>query len=242
MELRSELTALLPELRGAGATDSAALFDSVARLLTHLAGAGAPVVVFLDDVHWFDEASAALFHYVVRAVVDSRVFFAGAARPGELSDNPAALRMMRGLSREGRSTSLELGPLGPAAIAALARRLSPGVDADRVVRESEGNPLLALELSRALETGNPAGLDSMGGLIAERLSRLDVGASDLLSWARRLARASSSRRSSASPASSPSISWLGWASSNATDSYERPPTGGASTSHTTCYERVPTKN
>src|SRR5207248_3293667 len=83
------------------------------------------------------------------AVADARVLFACAARPGEMSDNPAALKMMRGLAREGRSTSIELGPLDPAAITEIARRLSPSVDADRVVRESEGNPLLALELSRA---------------------------------------------------------------------------------------------
>src|SRR5579859_1962999 len=103
-ELRPELTALLPELGGSGASDRAALFDSVARLLVHLAGARAPVVVLLDDAHWFDEASAALFHYVARAVVDARVLLACAARPGELSDNPAALRMVRGLMRERCST------------------------------------------------------------------------------------------------------------------------------------------
>jgi DNA-binding SARP family transcriptional activator len=187
-ELRSELTALMPELGGAGASDRIALFDSVARLLRHLAGKAAPLVVLLDDAHWFDEASAAMLHYVARAVAEPHVLFACAARPGELSDNPAALRMVRGLLREGRSRSLELGPLEPTAIAAIARRLSPDVDAERVVRESEGNPLLALELSRALESGNPAAWDSMGGLIAERLAGLEASVSDLLSWAAALGR------------------------------------------------------
>jgi DNA-binding SARP family transcriptional activator len=193
--LRADLAPILPELGGAESggphVDRGRLFDGVGRLLATLAGR-APLAVLLDDVQWLDDASAALFHATARAPTASRVRFAYAARGEELADNVAALRLVRGLAREGRLSRVDLGPLDAEATSALARALDPGVDASRVVDESAGNPLFAIEVVRALargRTGAPAPLaESLAGFIDERLARLDDDARDLVPWAAALGR------------------------------------------------------
>jgi DNA-binding SARP family transcriptional activator len=188
--LRSELAVLLPELGGGPAVsvDRTSVFDAVVRLLVHLSRTDGLVVVELDDLQWFDEASAALLHYTARAVSGTQVLIACAARPGELSDNPAALRLVRALDRDARSEPLELGPLTAESSAALARALVPGVDVERIVRDGAGNPLFVLELTRALDRGDGSALETLGGLISERLERLDDASRDLVAWAAALGK------------------------------------------------------
>lgn len=158
------------------------LFDAVARLLRQL-GTTAPVAVILDDIQWFDEASAALLHFVARAVSPSRVVLACGARDEELADNPSAVRLVRAMQRDGRVQEVALSPLDASATAALARAIDPGVDLERVARESAGNPLFALEIARALAHGGAELSDSLQGLIADRLGRLDERALELAQWA-----------------------------------------------------------
>jgi DNA-binding SARP family transcriptional activator/tetratricopeptide (TPR) repeat protein len=186
--IRPELAALVPALGGTGPHDRVSMFEAVVRLLLHLSDVSGPVVMLLDDLHWFDEASAGLLHYVARAVRRARVFIACGTRPGELSDNPAALRLVRGLSRERLSQTIELGSLDEEATAALSRAIAPDVDLERVVRDSAGNPLLALELARALARDAGAVWESIADLIAERLACLDAAALDLVSFAAALGK------------------------------------------------------
>jgi DNA-binding SARP family transcriptional activator/tetratricopeptide (TPR) repeat protein len=186
--LRARLAALFPALSDyGGAADRASQFEAVTELFVHLSSSG-PVGVLLDDLQWFDEASAALLHYIARTLGHARVFVLCAARSGELSDNATALRLVRGLSRDGRLRGLELGPLDPDATEELVRGLMPGVDASRLVADSAGNPLFACELARAASRGPDSTGESLGGLIAERLSRLDERARELASWAAALGR------------------------------------------------------
>jgi DNA-binding SARP family transcriptional activator len=187
--LRSDLAALVPELGGSGSPhDRTSMFDAVVRLLVHLAGASGPLVVLFDDIHWLDEASAGLLHYVARALAGARVLLACGARGGELSDNAAALRLVRGLSRQQLSETLELGPLEPDATLLLCRSIASEVDLERAVRDSAGNPLLAVELTRAIAR-NPDGVwESIEGLITERLARLEPPTLDLVSWAAALGK------------------------------------------------------
>ena len=80
---------------------SSGLFETVAEWLSP-ARRSRPVVA-LDDVQWIDEATAALFHYIARSRPTGITALACAARPGDLADNPAALRLVRSLTREGGS-------------------------------------------------------------------------------------------------------------------------------------------
>ncbi len=182
--LRSDLAALLPELApgAAAATERARLFDAVARLLDRLASA-APAVVLLDDVQWLDESSAALLHFVARATSASRVLVGVAARPGELEANGPAAALLRSLARELGLGRLELGPLAAGDTAALAHSIDAGVDGARVHAESDGNPLFALEIARALARGESALPDSLASLIADRFAHLSAPGLALLPWA-----------------------------------------------------------
>src|SRR5262249_12060811 len=111
-------------------------------------------VIILDDVQWFDEASAALLHFAIRGLSRSRVAFACGARPSELHDNPVAQRLLRSLSRERRLVTIELSPLGASEIGELVSAVARDVAAERVFAESEGNPFFALEITRALGSGD----------------------------------------------------------------------------------------
>src|SRR5262249_9563026 len=178
------LAPLLPELGdGVSGGDRNRLFDAVARLLTDLTREGRTVAVLLDDVQWFDDASAALLHFVARAIADSRVLLACAARSTDVHDNPAVAGVGRALGRDGRLRQLQLGPLDEASVRELVRAIEVPVDVDRVVAESEGNALFALEIARALAGGSPPLSDTVEGLIVERLAQLDERARDLVPWA-----------------------------------------------------------
>jgi len=183
----AELAPLLPELGPpAPASDEGRLFDAVVRALATLATAR-PLLVVLDDAQWLDERSSALLHAAARSLHDAPVLVACAARAAELADNPAALRVARALARGDAATRLELGPLAAAEVAALARSLDPALDAARLHAESEGNPLLALELARALRAGGGP-TRSLDLLLAERLERVAGPARELLPWAAALGR------------------------------------------------------
>ena len=145
--------------------DRASLFDAVVQMLS---GAG---MLAIDDLQWIDEASAALLHYVARKT-DLRIVCA--ARVGEIDDNPHASRLVRDLARDKRLTQVDIGPLTKEETSAL---IAGAADHDRVVKESGGNPLFALELARAQSTG------SLTQVIASRLAQLDGRARDLVSWA-----------------------------------------------------------
>jgi DNA-binding SARP family transcriptional activator len=184
--IRADLAPLLPELGGGDddrSRDRNRLFDAVTHVLAKLAPSGAPLVVVLDDIQWFDEGSAALLHFAARGLGGARVLFACGARSDELADNAAATRTLRALTRDGRVQSIDLAPLDPEAIAELARTLDPSVDAARVVKESSGNPLFAIEVARALgQPGMPVA-ESLAALIADRLARLDETAREVMPWA-----------------------------------------------------------
>ena len=189
-DVRQQLAPLFPEL---GETPSdpeskARLFDGVARLLRELSSRAA-LVIAIDDLHWLDEASAGLLHYVARVSVGTRVAIACATRDGELDDNLAALRFVRALRHEGRLLPLAIVPLGAKDTQRLVRAVAgPGVDDARVYRESGGNPLFAIEVARALSGGEREGPQVLRGLLEERLLRVAPRARDLVVWAAALGR------------------------------------------------------
>ena len=188
--MAADLLPLLPEAsQGApGAGDRNRSFDAVTRLLPMLAPTGTPVLVVLDDIQWFDEASAALLHFAVRALARSRVLFACGVRPVELYDNPVVMRVLRSLTRERHLVEIALAPLDAQDTLELARALSSKVDASRIFADSEGNPFLALEIARALEAGEDPLARSLEQLIGDRFDRLGPTAAQLLTWTAALGR------------------------------------------------------
>ena len=161
-------------------TDRARLFDRVVELLK---SSGKKRIV-LDDLQWLDEASAALLHYVSRAIRGTPVQMACAARAGELDANEAASRVIRELTREHRVLHIPLEPLTPAETRKLAEHVGASDAVDRVVAESAGNPFFAIELARASGSSST----SLDQLLSDRLSQLDPRARELVSWAAAIGR------------------------------------------------------
>ncbi|MCB9746489.1 MAG: AAA family ATPase, partial [Alphaproteobacteria bacterium] len=155
------------------------LYAAMSELVAQLADPGG-VVLALDDVHWADEASTALMHFVTRSLLDRPVLTVLIARDGELAEHQALQRGLAGLRRAMPLDTRRLGPLDPEATARLARSVDPNVDARDIHAQSSGNPLLTLELARSGQGG--AG-QAVGAIIRDRLLALPEEARELLRWA-----------------------------------------------------------
>ncbi len=109
-----------------------------------------PIVVAIDDVQWLDSSSARVLSFALRRLSAERVGLLASLRVGpEASDEPLPL----GLPHSGVAR-LQVGPLP---MDPLGRLLRAEVDAQiphpvlaRIHRVSNGNPLFALEIARAV--------------------------------------------------------------------------------------------
>jgi DNA-binding SARP family transcriptional activator len=179
---KAVLAALIPELSEevVQLDDSSRLYDVVVHVLASIAER-APLVVLLDDLHWVDEQSLALLHFTVRQLADLDVSFLASARAAELDDNIACVRVIGALRRDGAVVGLGIGPLAPDTIAELTAPIAPGADTAGIAAVTNGNPLYALEMARALARGDEP-LSRIDALIGDRLARLDESASALVLW------------------------------------------------------------
>lgn len=155
------------------------LFSSLSQLVREESDER-PVVLVFDDTQWCDASSAAALHYVVRTNRDRPLLGVLAARDGEVQDNMPLQQALRGLRSAGLLHELKLRPLTDASTARLIAAHAPEADAERLSRESGGNPLFAIELARA---GNDAaGSGALNQLVRERLARLDPNGAEVLRW------------------------------------------------------------
>jgi len=159
------------------------LFASVIELLAARAHSAPPVLLQLDDIHWCDEASAELLHYVVRMTRHRPITVILTARSGELPDNEAIMRVLRGFRRAGWLEEMNLAPLSREDTEQLVNLVAPSADADAVFDESAGNPLYAIELARATDRTGKLAQSTVAGLIRDRIDRLPATASNVLKWA-----------------------------------------------------------
>ena len=133
--------------------------------------AGRPVFMVIEDLHWVDDASGELVNYLVRAA-------ATRAWAGVTTRRPEGTWEMD--NQLPHVTTIELRPLTDddirrVAIEASERSLSDGT-LDLIVERSQGNPLFALELTRAAGRGEVAQLpDSVEKVISSRIDELPPG-------------------------------------------------------------------
>ena len=159
------------------------LYATVAEQLAALARERPPVILVLEDIHWLDEASAALLAQTLRALRHLPLLVLLTARDGELPDNPPILGLLRGLRHDRLLEEIELLPLSPAETSLLAGRIAPGIDGRRVAAESGGNPLLAQELAQALGAGTDGVPRTLQALVRDRIERLPSLAAEILQTA-----------------------------------------------------------
>jgi len=158
------------------------LFDGVARAVAQWACAASAAVLALDDVHWLDEASVELLHHIVHAGARSPVLVLLGGRSGEMHDNEPLQEAMRSFRHEARLVEIELAPLTAAAMADLVGTVAAGVDAQDVLAGSGGNPLIAIEIARALSHGQVAESRSLADLVRDRIEGLPDETADVLRW------------------------------------------------------------
>ncbi len=196
---RNELSRLLPEL-GTGAGPSGTgeainLFEAIVQLLDRLA-TRRPLVLVLEDVHWADETSLRLLHFLGRRIAHAPVLVLATVR-----DDAASTTLLRQvldeLAGEGVLARVPLAPLSRAETATLVERMLPSAAAHpergaieaQTWRTSEGNPFIATETARMLaRSGTVADPGDLP--LPERVRRLIVGRLDRLTErGRRLAGA-----------------------------------------------------
>ena len=118
-----------------------------------------PIILFIDDMHWADSASLALIHYIARCIVSERVLLLASYRSEELTSDaeghphPLA-ETLRTMRREDLFTEIILSSLSRTSVAKMAENMIGGSlqqeFAEKLARESRGNPLFVIESLRML--------------------------------------------------------------------------------------------
>jgi DNA-binding SARP family transcriptional activator len=169
------------------------LFDAVARAIF---APGSPILLVADDIHWADHESLQFLHYLLRVEPTARLLVVATARREEIDQWHPLDELLTGLHALDRCTEIQIERLTQAETAMLAERFTGRAfaepDADRLHRETEGNPLFVIESLRA---GWTSGTDVRGrmspkiqAVIEARLAKLSEPARELVSLAATIGR------------------------------------------------------
>lgn len=130
------------------------LFDNLARFFQALADPNG-VLIFLDDLHWADQGTLALLHYLLRRLREARVLFLAAYREEALDRAHPLSAALAEWNRERLATRVALGRLSVAEtgalLAALFGQATVSLEfSEAIHRETEGNPFFIEEVVKSL--------------------------------------------------------------------------------------------
>lgn len=129
------------------------LYEVLARSLARI-GNGQPLVLLLEHLHAGDVSLEAL-SYIVRRLGATPTLIVGTYRPSEVDRAHPLQRLMQSFYDDARWLHLHLHPLERRAfrqlLAACTQEQPSEVLLDRLFEATEGNPLFALELLRAMD-------------------------------------------------------------------------------------------
>ena len=130
------------------------LFDNIARVFQNLATPRG-LLIFLDDLHWADQGTIHLLHYLLRHLRNDRVLMLGAYREVELDRAHPLANALIEWNRERLATRVSLARLSRADTGALVAALFGQENiSDEFVqvlfRETEGNPFFIEEVVKSL--------------------------------------------------------------------------------------------
>ena len=153
-EIESKLGPLAPNAALSPSEERLRLFDNTARFLQSLASERG-LLVFVDDLHWADQGTLSLLHYVLRRVRSDRVLVLAAYREIELDRAHPLASALVDWNRERLATRVALGRLSLAETGALLATLfgQESVSEEFVAalyRETEGNPFFIEEVVKSL--------------------------------------------------------------------------------------------
>lgn len=130
------------------------LFDNIARFLRSLANKHG-LLLFLDDLHWADQSTLVLLHYVLRHLRSSRLLVVVAYRDIELDSNHPLIDTLAEWNRERLATQIVLERLSRAEteellVGLIEQENHAPAFAEAIYRETEGNPFFVEEVVKAL--------------------------------------------------------------------------------------------
>jgi class 3 adenylate cyclase len=185
-----DLLVFLPELETGGRTrhpDRDALFGAMLRLLRDLARGG-PITLVIEDLHWAEEGSLALFRFLSGLAETAPFLLVGTYRDDELPRGHPLRPVLAEVERRADVVGIHLKPLGPVE----ASRLLGGADdvgairqdeRDRIIALSEGNPLCLEELARSAADPTGALPLTIAEAVVRRIGSLDDDARRLVLYA-----------------------------------------------------------
>ena len=159
-----EISRLLPQLRRlfndipapmelAPAQSQRLLFNAVGDLLARMA-VNSPILLLLEDLHWADAGSLALFGHLARMVPRISVLMMGTYRDDEIAANSSLAQTLEELTRLHLIEQLSLRGLPQEAVAAIIRILGKREPTPAFVAQlhqtTNGNPFFVGELVRHL--------------------------------------------------------------------------------------------
>jgi hypothetical protein len=172
---------------GDAAADREHLFETLSGTIRRGAGERGLGLLLLDDAHVADASSCELLHHVVRTASRVPLLTVLACRPAELDDNAELVRVLVALRRRYPVEEIHLQALPPEAVAALVEGEAPPAALEHLVRDSAGNPLVALEMARASATGGGVSR-TLSDLVLARIAGLPEATGLLVRWASVLER------------------------------------------------------
>ncbi|GIW04091.1 MAG: hypothetical protein KatS3mg059_0711 [Thermomicrobiales bacterium] len=169
------------------------LFDAISQAI--LAGSR-PLVLIADDLHWCDQETLHVLHYLLRLQPHARLLVIATARREEIDDQHPLAEIVTSLRAMDRLIELPLQRLSRGEAAALAEHLMgrslASSDQARLYQETEGNPLFIVETLRAgwgsADAGQARVSPRVQAVIEARLARLSGPARDLISIAATIGR------------------------------------------------------
>lgn len=152
--LNPYLALLLPELgQPAKEADKETLLEAIGSALASMA-ALEPCAVFLDDLHWADEATLELLPALADRLAGLPLLILGAYRSDEITRGHRLRWVRNELRRRRRLREINVEPLDPGESATLTERVFGAPPhpqlAEMIYRQTQGVPLFVEELSNAL--------------------------------------------------------------------------------------------
>ena len=119
---------------------------------------GRPAVLMVDDIQWADDASAQVLHYLARHAAQRPVLVIYAYRDEAVDSDERFAQLIESLRREANARRVPLARLGYADTESIVAALAdanlgaPGL-AERLHRETEGNPFFLMSILQSLSEG-----------------------------------------------------------------------------------------
>lgn len=135
-----------------------------------------PLLLLLDDVQWCDRETLHWLHGIFQTHPSVRLMIIATLRQEEYTSDHSLRPLLHALGRSGQLTEVSLSPLNEHDTAALAAQIAmrelDAAEAQRIYRETEGNPLFVVE---SVRTDHLAPREDTSSIGAGAAKKIDLG-------------------------------------------------------------------